>query len=61
MKHPKRWRRNRRLNKKFLKNPQKYLPKWVWEAWQDLPMNEKAMREIMAEEDRLTFEELKKK
>lgn len=62
VRRPKRWLRNKRLNKKFCKNYAKYLPRWALEHWQALPYIyiTKAMNEIYREEDRRIIEILKK-
>lgn len=60
VRRPKRWLKNKRLNKKFCKNYAKYLPRWALKFWQDLPYTTKAMNEIMHEEDRRIIEMLKK-
>ena len=52
LKNKKRWKHNRRLRKKFLKNFYKYLPHWVICEWANIPIYTKAMNEIMYEEDR---------
>lgn len=52
LKRKKKWRNNRRLMKKFIKNYHKYIPYWVRCAWKNLPFEIKAMNEIMYEEDR---------
>jgi hypothetical protein len=59
VRRPKRWVRNRRLNKKFCKNYAKYLPRWALKHWQALPYSTKAMNEICREEDRRIIEILK--
>jgi hypothetical protein len=53
LKNKKKWRNNRRLKKKFLKNFNRYLPQWVKNEYNNASYYEKAMREIMEEEDNI--------
>lgn len=59
VRRPKRWVRNKRLNKKFCKNYAAYLPRWALVFWQDLPYTVRAMNDIVHEEDRRILEMLK--
>lgn len=60
LKTKKRWKNNRRLTKKFVKNFYKYIPHWVACEWANLPIQIKAMNELLQEEDRRLLELVRK-
>jgi len=59
LKNKRKWKHNKRLKKKFIKNYYKYIPLWVIREWNDIPLYEKAMNEILDYEDNRLISELK--
>jgi len=58
LKHPKRWVRNKRLQKKFCKHRRRYLPNWIFELYLTIGEQRvehayaRATKQIMDEEDK---------
>ena len=59
LKNKKKWRHNKRLRKKFVKNYYKYVPLWVIEEHNNISYYKKAANEILDYEDKRILSELK--
>jgi hypothetical protein len=58
LKKKKKWFRNRRLRKKFLKNFKRYLPSWAIFEWEMQPVYKDGARQIMEAEDQRILQEM---